>query len=388
MKKFLVLFLLISVSFAALAQMGKVTSASSFISQQLLDKAKEALDLALVNEKSKDNPNTYLVLGDLCREVFKSENPKFKALYANPLEDAFTAYEKALKLDTKGNVEKKMKIQSTYMALGNDFITQGVQKFEAKDYQGALSAFEYNIKISESPIYIGVVDSAIYLNAGLSAYNGNLYDKAIPYFKKCTELKYGGTQPYSLMYLSYMGLKDITNAEATLKKAFEVYPDDQQVVLQLADYYMNNNKLQEAFSYISLAKSKDPNNYSLFWAEGVLYMKQDKWDDAIKCLQRSIELKSDQYDTQFNLGVCFYNKAVEMFKQAETIMDVNKYNEAIKPANSTFENAIPYFEKASTLNPKDVDSLKNLKELYFRLRTIKPEYEAKYNEIVKKLEGK
>jgi hypothetical protein len=53
-----------------------------------------------------------------------------------------------------------------------------------------------------------------------------------------------------------------------------------------------------------------------------------------------------------------------------------------------FTNAIPYFEKASSIKPEDVDAMRNLKELYFRLRTIKPEYEAKYNEIMKKLEGK
>ena len=45
-------------------------------------------------------------------------------------------------------------------------------------------------------------------------------------------------------------------------------------------------------------------------------------------------------------------------------------------------------KKPYELKPDDVDSLKNLKELYFRLRTVNPEYEAKYNEITKKLEGK
>ena len=70
------------------------------------------------------------------------------------------------------------------------------------------------------------------------------------------------------------------------------------------------------------------------------------------------------------------------------IMDAKKYNEAAAEANNVFINAIPYFEKANSLKPYDVDTLRNLKELYFRLRTIKPEYEAKYNETMKKLEGK
>jgi tetratricopeptide (TPR) repeat protein len=388
MKKFLVLVLAITISFGAMAQMGKVTSAISFMDQGLLDKAKEALDQSLVNEKSKDNPKTYMAMGRLCQEVFKTDKPNFKSLIENPLEEAYAAYEKALALDTKDAIEKQMKLNSTYLSLGNDFVTQGVQKFEAKDYEGAVKSFENNIKLAATDVYIGVIDSGIYFNAGLAAYNGKMYDQAIKYFQKCAEMKYEGTMPYFLMYNCYMGQKDMVNAEATLKKVFQIYPDDKDVIMQLVDFYINNNKLDDAYASLKLAKDKNPNDYTLYWAEGVIYMRQDKYDQAIEALTKSIELKGDQYDTQFNLGVCYYNKAVEMFQKANEIMDAPKYNAAVGEANAVFIRAIPYFEKAYELKPDDVDSLKNLKELYFRLRTVNPQYEAKYNEIMKKLEGK
>ena len=117
-------------------------------------------------------------------------------------------------------------------------------------------------------------------------------------------------------------------------------------------------------------------------------MKQEKYTEAIASLTKSVELKGDLFDTQFNLGVCYYNKAVDLFQKANEIMDATKYNAAVGEANTVFMTAIPYFEKAYSLKPNDVDALKNLKELYFRLRTLKPEYQAKYDEIVKKLEGK
>ena len=388
MKKFFSLLLAISVSLSAFSQMGKVTSALSFIDQGLFDKAKEALDQALVNEKSKDNPKTYFAKGKLCMESWKSDNPKYKALYPNALEEAYASFEKALQLDPKGGIEKQIKLNSTYLNLGNCFINQGVQKFEAKEYETALASFEMDMKIASSNLYVGVVDTGIYFNAGLAAYNAKLYEKAIPYFQKCADVKYEKTTPYFLMYNSYMDLKDDANAEATLKKVFEIYPDDKDVIMQLVDYYINNNKPQEAHAYIDLAKTKNPNDHSLWWAEGVIYMRQDKYDEAIVSLNKSIELKSDQYDTQFNLGVCYYNKAVEMFQKANEIMDVTKYNAAVAEANKIFIKAIPFFEKANTLKPDDVDALKNLKELYFRLRTVNPDYEAKYNAIMKKLEGK
>jgi tetratricopeptide (TPR) repeat protein len=388
MKKFFSLLLAISISLGAFSQMGKVTSAQSFIDQGLLDKAKEALDQALVNEKSKDNPKTYYTKGKLCQECFRSENPKFKALYTNPLDTAYAAYEKALKLDPKGNIEKQLKLNSIYLSLGNDYINQGVKSFEAKEYESALASFENNIKVASSPMYVGAIDTGIYFNAGLAAYNAKLYEKAIPHFQKCAELKYEGTTPWFLLYNSYINVKDNTNAEVTLKKMFELYPDDKDVIMQLVDYYINNNRPQDAHSYIDIAKTKNPSDHSLWWAEGVIYMREDKYDNAIASLSKSIELKGDQYDTQFNMGVCYYNKAVEMFQKANEIMDVTKYNAAVAEANQVFIKAIPYFEKANTLKPDDVDALKNLKELYFRLRTVNPDYEAKYNAIMKKLEGK
>jgi tetratricopeptide (TPR) repeat protein len=388
MKKFLVLIIAICISIGAKAQMSKVTAATSFIEQGALDKAKEALDQAFLNEKSMNNPKTYATKGKLCQEVFKSENPKFKALYADPLDEAYKAYEKALQLDTKGNLSKQFKLNQTYLLLGNDFINQGVQRFQTQDFEGALKSFETNIKVASSDAYIGVVDSGIYFNAGLAAYNGKMYAKAIPHFKKCTEMKYEATMPYFLEYQSYMGLKDTTNGEEVLKSAFKVYPDTQSVILQLVDHYMRCNRLAEAFSYINLAKTKDPNNHSLLWAEGVLYMKQEKYTEAIASLTKSVELKGDVFDTQFNLGVCYYNKAVEMYLKANDIMDATKYNVAVGEANSVFINAIPFFEKANSIKPDDPDSLRNLKELYFRLRTVKPEFQVKYDEIMKKLEKK
>ena len=393
MKKYFVLYLALSISLGAVAQMGKVTSATGFMDQGLLDKAKEALDIALVNEKSKDNPKTYVAKGRLCQEIFKTDNPKFKSLDANPLEDAYAAYQKALELDPKGNTAKQFKVASTYLSLANDFSAQGANKFSAKDFEGSLNSFENVIKVASSDLYIGVLDTGTYFNAGLAAFNGKIWDRAIPYFKKCIDMKYNftkpdGALPYFLMYQSYIAKGDTITAETTMKNAFTAFPENQDVLLQLVDHYLKSNKPQEAFAYINIAKAKDPNNFSLLWAEGVLYMKQEKYDEAIASLTKSVEMKADLFDTQFNLGVCYYNKAVGMFAKANEIVDASKYNIAVGEANLVFIKAIPFFEKASTLKPDDLDAVKNLKELYYRLRTVNPDYEAKYNEIVKKLEGK
>ena len=48
--------------------------------------------------------------------------------------------------------------------------------------------------------------------------------------------------------------------------------------------------------------------------------------------------------------------------------DNKKYLEKKAAAEEQFKKAIPYMEKASELNPKEVSPLETLKALYYRLK--------------------
>jgi len=138
MKKFFLLIAAVSISLGAVAQKGKVTSALSFIDQGMLDKAKESLDMAFANEKSMNWFNTYFAKGKLGQAVFKADDPKYNGYFTDPLAEAYTAYEKAMELDTKGATKKRIITNGTYNSLALDFYVQGGKKFEAKDFEGAL----------------------------------------------------------------------------------------------------------------------------------------------------------------------------------------------------------------------------------------------------------
>jgi len=108
MKKFLLLIAAVSISFGAMAQKGKVTSALSYIDQGILDKAKESLDQALTNEATSNWFNTYFAKGRLAQASFDSKDPKVKAYYPDPLAEAYESYLKAMELDPKGGIKKKI----------------------------------------------------------------------------------------------------------------------------------------------------------------------------------------------------------------------------------------------------------------------------------------
>jgi tetratricopeptide (TPR) repeat protein len=387
MKKFFVLLAVVSISLGVMAQKGKVTSALSYIDQGILDKAKDAIDQALTNESTINWFNTYFAKGKLCQATFESKDPKFNAYYADPLEEAYTAYQKALELDPKGSVKKKMITGMVYNSLAVNLYTQGGTRFEAKDYAGALKSFETQIKITESDMYVGVVDTGMYYNAGLAAVNSAKYPEAIKYFEKCAEMKYQGITPYFQMSEAYMASGDTAKAEAVLTGLSGKFPNDKNVTLQLIDLYIKSNKNDEAMKYIKLAKEADPNNYSLFFAAGIIYLNELKYDEAIVELTKSIEIKGDLYDTQYGLGAAYINKAAEMFKKANEIMDVKKYGEAVDEANAVYAKALPYMEKANEIKPDDVYALGSLQELYYRLKAKDPSYGPKYDAIKAKVDA-
>jgi tetratricopeptide (TPR) repeat protein len=381
MKKVFLLIAAVCISLGAFSQKGKVTAALSYIDQNMLEEAKKALDQAFTDVKTKDWFNTYFAKAKLCQAIYTADNPKFNSLYADPLAEAYAAYEKAMELDVKGGIKKKILTGSVYLTLSNSLYNQGSKRFEAKDYEGALQSFTTQIKVVEGPNYAGALDTGMYYNAGLAAVNASKYSQAVGYFQKCADMKYLGITPYYQIYQCYMNLGDTTKAESYLLQLPDKFPGDNTVTLQLIDLYIKSNKYDEAFKYIKVAKEQDPTNYSLYFASGIMFLNQNRFDEAITELSKAVELKSDVYDLQYAMGVAYINKAAAMFIKANDIMDVNKYTAAIDEANTVYAKALPFMEKALELKPDDVYAMRSLKELYYRLKMT-----DKYNTLKAKLD--
>lgn len=381
MKKVFLLLAVITISAATFAQKGKVTSALTLIEQGSLDKAKEALDQAMTHPKSMNWFNTYFAKGKLAQAVFKSDNPTFKAYYTDPLGEAYSAYEKSMELDSKGSAKKKIITGMVYNSLALDLYSQGGQLFEARDYAGALKSFETQIAITESDNYVGVTDTGMYYNAGLAAMNAKEHQKAIKFFEKCAEMQYQGINPYFQISQNYLEMGDTVKAESILVDLRNKYANDKDVTLNLIDLYIKAGKNKEALENLAIARSNDPDNYSLHFAEGIIYLNEDRFDEAIERLSKSVELNPDFYDSQYGLGASYINKASDMFGKANDIMDVNEYNKAIDDAMAVFAKALPYMEKANELKPDDVFAMRSLRELYYRLKMTE-----KYDAIKAKLD--
>lgn len=367
------------------AQKGKVSSALNLAESGELKKAKEAIDEALEGETTKEWPKTYYAVGRVAQKMwekgYETDDEKLMTTYDNQLVHAYESYLKSIELDDGNSMENLVIVQLP--ALANDFLAWAAREFENENYDKSTLAFEKLLDIQQSDIYIGSVDTVVVYNTALAAYNDGDYDKANKYLDWTIDLEYGGTTPYLLKYQACMTENDLECAEMALREAFEAFPADEQVLLTMIQFFIDHDKKQDALDYIELAIEDSPENHQLFYARGVLYMQTENYDKALEALKRSIELKDDYFESQYNAGVSYYNKGAEMIEEANNIMDPTEYNEAIVAARDVFAKALPYMERARELNPDDMDTLISLKELYYRLQKTEKyeEVTARINEL-------
>jgi tetratricopeptide (TPR) repeat protein len=391
MKRTTILFVLLFAISSAFAQKGKVTSALSYKEAGKLDKAVEAIEETIdaTNPKTEGSvtwPRTWEVRGEIYQAVFQSKDENYKKLSSDPLTVAYDSYMKALQLDDKDRFSKSVKIKLTLLI--GDLTNQAVAGFNEEAYEKAMKSFEQIMAIEQTPVFKAedpnAVDTVIIFNAGLAAYNAKQYDKAIEYYKQAAKYKYNGAKTYSLIANSYFQKKDTVGALQVLQDGLKEYSDNGILLVEVINVYLNANKIDAAMKYLDIAIAQDPKNASYFFAQGTLYDKLQKPEEAATSYLKAIEYKEDYFDAYYNLGALYYNKGVKQVDVANLVPSnqPDKYEEEKNKADIEFKKAIPYMEKAHEINPTDKFTLESLKTLYYRLKML-----DKHAEIIEKMKS-
>ncbi len=373
MKKILALIIVIvSVSSALYAQKAKVQTAWNYFNYDELDKAKTAIDEASQNETTVGMAKTWYYRGLIYQKTYKHE--KYASLDPDPLKVALESYNKALEIDPQ--YEFKEEIVQKKMELGNQMFGQGVEYFNAKNFQKALVSFENVLLVSGT-------DTSATLNAAFSAEKSGDKTKAKHYYNRLIEMNYKDPKIYIFLSNMYKSEQDTAMALSTIKKGRQQFPADKNLVIEELNIYLFSGKINEAREMLNVAIQADPNNASLHFAQGtILDQLGDKQAAAIS-YKKAIELKPDYFDAYYNLGAMYFNEGAEMANKANDIKSNAEYAKAKEKYDAKFKEAQPYLEKAHELNPKDTNTMLSLKQLYARTGE-----NEKYEAIKVKLEGK
>jgi tetratricopeptide (TPR) repeat protein len=301
-----------------------------------------------------------------------------EVIYPDPLPEALAAYNKALELDEKGSLEKKIK--ENLERLKKQFESKAIKGFNDGDYDASLTAFENIMEVSKSKVYEGYIDTIVIYNAALAAKNAGRHEKAIQYFNRAIDLGYGGSDAYYLLKSEYILVNDSNAAIRILEEGFKEYPDTSLILIEIVNYYLTSGDAEKGLEYLELAEKQETNNPSIYFAKGTLFEKSGNKEKALEAYNAAIAIDPNYFNAYFNIGALYYNNAVELYDKANALEDLDAYNEAKAIADNELKKAIEPMEKAYQIDPKEKATLETLQTIYYRLQMI-----DKYEEIKKKL---
>ncbi|MGV8828794.1 MAG: tetratricopeptide repeat protein [Breznakibacter sp.] len=383
MKKLSLLFFTLLCVSVMYGQKGKVSAAVNYEATNDLDAAKEAIDVAMGNEKSNTWPKTFIVAA----KVYASLDRAGKL--DNGYEKAVEFYKKAIELDEIGDDKGKGKnkfskeIKLALTMFTGDLTNAAIDNFNKENFEGALFNFESILWANRfgNSNYEEASDSVFIWNAALGAYNAKNWPKSELYLNKSIDLKYPGPDAVLLLNNVYTETKENDKLVANLKKGLSFYPENQTILTTLIQHYITEQQNDAALEYLNSAIEKDANNPSFYYARGVLYESTDK-NKSIENYEKSLSIDPQFFNSLYNIGVIYYNFGVEASNKANDLTDYKEFEKAKNAADEIFKKSLPYMERAAEIQPNEPAVLESLKSLYYRFEMME-----KYNAIKTKLEN-
>lgn len=328
-----------------------------------LGEARDAIELALTHEKSAEWAKTWFYRGNIYYDIVISKDEECKKLSDNALDVAYDSYIKALNYDTEKQYLKE--IEPKISVISGLYVQRGAGFYNTKQYEAALSDFEKAMHVAK---YFSKTDTTALYNAALSSEKLKNYSKAAFYYEGLIELNYKDPKVFHFLSEAYLNLGDSAKAFQAITTGRKIHPRNQDLIIDELNYYLQKNQSELALANLKVAITEMPDNPELHFAKGTIHDKLNETELAESEYKIAISLKADYFDANYNLGALYFNKGVEYVDLAGSFSEsqVNQFKEAEAKAESYFQSALPYLEKANELNPHDRSTLLSLKNLYSR----------------------
>lgn len=361
-----------------------------------LDEAKDKIDYAMADatvgatfKALSAKGNVYNTLAN--RDVINHSQDNTYALKV-PMAgvEAFTAYKMALEKAGK-KYEKKEALQGL-QATSNNIGNIGNILLGLKNYSTAYEVLVTRVEMQDILKNNGIDaeglpfkndaefnDNAFVL--GYCAMASQMNKEALTQFTRLIDAGYENAGIYAYTF-NLMKEDDTEKALGILEKGRSMYPGDKEILFAEINYYIQTENYEVLKTKLEEAVAQSPDNPSVFSALGNVYMNlfqkeyaagnmplsKTYFNQSKDYYEKALALDPSLFEVQYSLGSLYYNKAVEITKlmNALPINEMKKYQSYDEQAKELFTQALPYFKKAESMNPNDMNTLIALKEIFAR----------------------
>lgn len=338
-----------------------------------LGNAKNIIDQAAVFEKIKDDGKTWYYRGLIYAALDTTTNPKFQNLADDPLKIAMRSFAKADEL-SKGDKEyyitgsnglpvlKSQQIQGLWY----HYLNKGVARYNEQDNA---KAYEYFKKMT----LVQPKDTTGYIYAASAAQAGRKYDEAAEnYYILINDLDYQSKDMYNaLIYIEGTVNEDEEKALEVIRMAREQFPGDSDLAKSEINALIKMERVDEAKEELEAAIKNDPKSPDLWFNLGILYDGTDDFEKAKEAYTKSLEADPGYFNSQYNLAVLSYNKAVELIKEQNNLSISAEDKERSKTMQADIrarlKEALPHWEKILEKDSDNRTAMETLQYIYSRL---------------------
>lgn len=330
-------------------------------------KAAEYIDKAIDDPKANVKEKTWRYRGNIYTNLASDS-----ALYAqvpDALERATMSLAKAEELDVKErySAERLADVARGATIAGN----AGISYFNAGVYGRAGELFVIS---SEMTRMLGAVDTMAVFNSALCFEKAGMPEEAVEQYMMCGAYGYQVPDVFLFAANLYKAEGDTVKALNILQNARNDFPREQALIIEELNIYLVAGEFERAKENLMLAAEQDPTNEILWFSLGSVYDNLDMQDAAVDAYAKSLAIKADYFDANYNLGALYFNKAVQMVNEANDMWspkmskaEAAKQKELEDGGKAMFSTALPYLETALAQQPEDKETLRSLRDIYARV---------------------
>ena len=373
-------------------------------------------------EEAKDELETSKSLILSSEDKYKAQFYFYDAKVSNELKDfknAINSLNNLNKLNPNSNLPTKLELEYSNLGIviSNSVVNSAVTDNKNSNFLDAAEKLimAYEMDIDKNIDYL-------YFAAG-SAVNGKDYDLSLEYYVKLKNMGYTGIVDEYFVTNNETGVeekvsqteydllkssKDYSNprigqtesrfpeivknialiyvqqgkndlAEAAIKEAREIQPDDVSLLLNEADLYIrisnNSDNDEDRLLYRNKFKTLmekaielDPDNGILYYNLGVIYAEQGELVLAKEKYSQAIKLIPDYVDAYLNLVSVILEDEVSIVDEMNSLgtskKDNLRYDDLKVKREDLYRECVPLLEELLNVSPTNIDALNTLKNIY------------------------
>lgn len=227
---------------------------------------------------------------------------------------------------------------------------KGNAAYEARDFKTAYS----NLK-EVSDFF--PKDTALAVNAALSAEGINNEDEALTYFKRAKDNGIKNPVVFQRIASIYKGKLDNTQAVKTIEEGLTANPYNTLLTNDYINILLDTEKYDEAKQVIESTLKVNTRSKLLYYLYGYLHQKNENMGTAELAYNKSLDLDKNYFDALYQLGLVY----------------INLGNEALQPATKDTGKFASYLNRAEVIllqahkvSPKHKQTINLLIEIYTR----------------------